>query len=292
MLSMVDAHINHLRGKLLGIGREQAVGLPFACGSIPTDGDLAPDLAARCSDITTPPYVLVDTYRQKQMGLWSHDRPPSRSGVGKEGLTETEELRLNRLLRSTAISTPPSVPVSPLPTSTWPASLSSQKTTAIQGGTSENPPRKVDAFQDGDWVGKRQGRRRRLLVDDPDCRGRPVELSGKTRAGRNSLSNTGKDVLEDLMGQDLASPAHGNYSATQQSGFRKNQSSSRDTSIGEGTSTTHGIIEQNEVGGGWKGMEGGRHASNDIEEDDLQDISDGGFHLGCWRRKYTSGEMR
>lgn len=28
------------------------------------------------------------------------------------------------------------------------------------------------------------------------------------------------------------------------------------------------------------------------EEDDLDDISDGGFHSGCWRRKYVRGEMR
>lgn len=28
------------------------------------------------------------------------------------------------------------------------------------------------------------------------------------------------------------------------------------------------------------------------EEDDLEDISDGGYHSGCWRRKYASGEMR
>lgn len=28
------------------------------------------------------------------------------------------------------------------------------------------------------------------------------------------------------------------------------------------------------------------------QEDDLEDISDGGFHTGCWRRKYIRGEMR
>lgn len=27
-------------------------------------------------------------------------------------------------------------------------------------------------------------------------------------------------------------------------------------------------------------------------DDDLEDISDGGFHSGCWRRKYASGEIR
>ncbi|CAM9546773.1 unnamed protein product, partial [Hapterophycus canaliculatus] len=28
------------------------------------------------------------------------------------------------------------------------------------------------------------------------------------------------------------------------------------------------------------------------DEDDLEDISDGGFHSGCWRRKYVRGDMR
>lgn len=28
------------------------------------------------------------------------------------------------------------------------------------------------------------------------------------------------------------------------------------------------------------------------DDDDLEDISDGGFHSGCWRRKYASGEIR
>lgn len=28
------------------------------------------------------------------------------------------------------------------------------------------------------------------------------------------------------------------------------------------------------------------------QEDDLEDISDGGFHSGCWKRKYVRGEMR
>lgn len=27
-------------------------------------------------------------------------------------------------------------------------------------------------------------------------------------------------------------------------------------------------------------------------KDNLEDISDGGFHSGCWRRKYASGEIR
>lgn len=36
---------------------------------------------------------------------------------------------------------------------------------------------------------------------------------------------------------------------------------------------------------------GGRDKDDD-EEDDLDDISDGGFHTGCWRRKYAQGEMR
>lgn len=28
------------------------------------------------------------------------------------------------------------------------------------------------------------------------------------------------------------------------------------------------------------------------QDDDLEDISDGGFHSGCWKRKYVRGEMR
>ena len=36
----------------------------------------------------------------------------------------------------------------------------------------------------------------------------------------------------------------------------------------------------------------GRRADPGREGDDLEDISDGGFHSGCWRRKYVRGEMR
>lgn len=35
-----------------------------------------------------------------------------------------------------------------------------------------------------------------------------------------------------------------------------------------------------------------RSIVDEEEEDDLDDISDGGFHSGCWRRKYVRGEMR
>lgn len=44
---------------------------------------------------------------------------------------------------------------------------------------------------------------------------------------------------------------------------------------------------------GWARTEPARGCNDGgDEDDDLDDIADGGFHRGCWRRKYASGEMR
>lgn len=152
--------------------------------------------------------------------------PAERSG-NEGGLTEVEDMRLNRLLRTSKSST-----------SSTPPPPSGEFTIGQRGTTNHG------------GSGGKTGNGDRLatvMTDHPV----PSVLAGGT-----------SDVCRELFG---TSPTPGN---------------------GDGS------------GNGWARGKDAFVATRrnrsfvDDEADDLDDISDGGFHSGCWRRKYIRGEMR
>lgn len=162
-----------------------------------------------------------------------HLSPAPAERSGNEGqLSEQEDMRLNRLLRSSGCSS-----------STTPTS--GERTTASIRHREESPNIRRDT--PGLSFTKGQGEPR-IDFDSP---------------GRTSASGASCGVSRELFGGS-PTPGCGGYGGSWRSRER-------------GTSFEAA-----------RGVPTGREE----REDDLEDISDGGFHSGCWRRKYVRGEMR
>eukprot|EP00903_Cladosiphon_okamuranus_P008157 g7856.t1 len=143
--------------------------------------------------------------------------PAERSG-NKDGLTEVEEMRLNRLLRasSASASTPP------------------------PSGATGTP--------------------------GPNARGCTLNANSGLRAMVEGDPETSFNLSGDVFG-----------------GIRD---ASRELF---GVSPTG---EARSFGNGSFGASCRIASCREEQEDDLEDISDGGFHAGCWKRKYVRGDMR
>lgn len=183
--------------------------------------------------------------------------PEQRSG---NGLTEMEDMRLTRLLRSSASSSLPASVlslvecISPMSGKRRAKCIGGNGTVVRPGGTNadnnnsgnlgEGTIERSDyVFPDGDG-----GTGNRFFPEDP--------LRGSGGVARKLFGDGLEGGSEDL-GID---------------GPGRRVSEAR---AGGKYTTTRGV---------------GPLAGED--EDDLEDISDGGFHSGCWRRKYVHGDMR
>lgn len=182
--------------------------------------------------------------------------PQQRSG---NGLTEMEDMRLTRLLRSTTSSSSP--PVSLHGESIAP--LAGQKRAKNSGGNSTIvPPGGIDSFnKDGSL---RKGISQRFASVMPDGVDGTEDLYFPE--GTNLSGNC--EVVCELFG---ASP-EGNSKGVGGNGQARRLGDAR-------------------ARGGYVTTRGGRSLAGE-DDDDLEDISDGGFHSGCWRRKYVRGDMR
>lgn len=184
-----------------------------------------------------------------------HQPPPTpRECSGNEdGLTEREDMRLNRLLRSSnssALSSPPPTPGDVMaPTSAHRrAELNEQRSITATPGVHNN------------GASGGEGSARRVGEGDAEHQYR-YAIGGATDGGISDLSRE----LFAVSPTDGTGRTSGNKLA-------RRLGKSRDNGVYTATSRFGSL-------------------AGDVE-DDLEDISDGGFHSGCWRRKYVRGEMR
>ena len=157
---------------------------------------------------------------------------PAEHSGNEGGLTELEDMRLNRLLRSTSCS----ASTTPLPSGALPTSSSTGHRGSLGRNDSPGPSETTDQVE--------------LATTDFGSR-------------RKTFAGGACGVSRELFGD---SP----------------------TPEGGGSGGSWRILEK---GASFEAMRG-VVSSREEQEDDLEDISDGGFHSGCWRRKYVRGEMR
>lgn len=254
MLATVVAHIGRLRAQLQ---QPPAIHVPRNAAAMGTTGD-----GDDATNTATPPMPL-----EHPRGVYPAARADgnSSSDGNSDGLTEVEDMRLNRLLRST-------INHSPSKSSSSRSSPSPGKMrrdcpgTATDSGYSNHHHRSGGGGEKGNAA------------------------STAARGGLRPRQHDG--VAEQMLGagdsvaikQPSLAPfeeEHGDFgrdamiSAAPNSGLRSSTAA---------TVTSGGGVrsEVGRNGGGGRGQ----------EEDDLADISDGGFHSGCWKRKYARGEMR
>ncbi|CAM9413844.1 unnamed protein product [Ectocarpus sp. 4 AP-2014] len=261
VLGQVEAHINALRAQL----KHETPGPD----SITANGGLNPGggvgLSSTPSGDTRMPGHSVSTAGAAETvevplpvetrGNYHHPPPTPRERSGNEdGLTEREDMRLNRLLRSrnsSALSSPPPTPGDVMaPTSAHRrAELNEQRSI-----TTATPGVHNNGTSDG------EGSARRVGEGDAEHQYR-YAIGGATDGGIRDLSR----------GLIAASPTDGTGRTS-----------------GDKLARRLGEARDN---GGYTATPRFGSLAGDVE-DALEDISDGGFHSGCWRRKYVRGEMR
>lgn len=257
VLGQVEAHINALRAQLKnetpGVSALNDDGGPYPRGEeesarFPSPGgrqrpghpavisETTATDEVRCEDgtainsgvkDTTAGTTAVPPLSMETRGNYHLSPIPTERSGNEGGLTEIEDMRLNRLLRtskSSASSTPPPPSGECM---TW------QRGAINDGGSGGMPG---------------SGDRLATVMADHQVGG--------------VLAGDIGDVSRELFG---TSPTPGN-------GDRGGTGWVREKNAFVASRRNRSII--------------------DDEEDDLDDISDGGFHSGCWRRKYVRGEMR
>ncbi len=249
VLGQVEAHISALRAQLkpetIGVSSLTDGGDGGCPSSPPTAtspnlGDAAGVVGTAVANDVVSPAVSGGSRDGANTGTASlsietrgnyHLSPAPAERSGNEGkLSELEDMRLNRLLRSSGCSS-----------STTPMSGGRKTLSTRHPGGSPNR---------GDAPGLSK-------MTDQGEPGIDFESPGRIPAGR------ARGVSRELFGGSPV-PECGGY------------------------------------GGSWQSWENGTSfeavrgelTGREDREDDLEDISDGGFHSGCWRRKYVRGEMR
>lgn len=282
VLGQVEAHINSLRAQLQvspnrgtpdGVGMKTE-GNPLSspgCSrrSVPTGAEAAAAAAATVGGAAQTP-----AHTEARAEHHVPRTPPSHDG-NEDGLTEMEDMRLNRLLRSTnpSLSSPIGMP-SPSSSSCLDRSTS-LSANRISGSDNETSP--VVRADEGDSHRRSntnltsQGRSR--LIHGSAVAGDEPGLADYLPSGDTPLFGM-EGVSRELF---RPSPKVEAGSSTRNSCFFGGEPSRRTGA---------------EVKGGGGVAVVGRGADLGREGDDLEDISDGGFHPGCWRRKYVCGEMR
>ena len=150
--------------------------------------------------------------------------PPAERSGNEDGLTEAEDMRLNRLLRASSPSAS-----APPPSGTLATPGAGKKGFLNAGGGNSDPKSRLRTMGEGD-------------------------------PGINS------DISGDFFGV-TCDPSRELFGA---SPFREAGSAGKVSFDVSGRTTS----------------------CRGEQEDDLEDISDGGFHSGCWKRKYVRGEIR
>lgn len=260
VLGQVEAHINALRAQLkhetpgpdsiTGNGGPNPGG-GVGVSSTPLGGSRMPEHSASAAGaaetVQTPlPVETRGNYHQPP------PTPRERSG-NEDGLTEWEDMRLNRLLRSSnssALLSPPPTPADVMaPTSARRrAELNEQRSIIATPGVHNN--------------GASGGEGSARIV----CKG---DAEREYRYAVGSAMDGGiSDLSRELF---AASPTDGTGRTSGDKRARR--------------------IREARDNGGYAATPRFESLAGEVE-DDLEDISDGGFHSGCWRRKYVRGEMR
>lgn len=280
----MEAHINSLRaqlqvspnrGTLDGVGMKIEEGMLSSMGSSRRSAPTGTEAAAVAAAATTteggtaPKPALTEARAKHHVPR----TPPSHDG-NEDGLTEMEDMRLNRLLRSTnsSLSSPIGMPS---PSSSCLDKHASLPASRTSGGDNETSPA-VQADEGGIHSHSNT---------NVTGQGRSGLIHGRAVAGDEPA------LINHLPGGDT--PSFGMEGVS-----RELFGPSPEVEAGSSrrNSCFFGGEPSRRTGAGVKGRGGvavvGRRADLGREGDDLEDISDGGFHSGCWRRKYVRGEMR
>ncbi|CAM9245340.1 unnamed protein product [Ectocarpus sp. 12 AP-2014] len=261
VLGQVEAHINALRAQLkhetpgpdsitgnggpnpgggLGLSSTPSGGARMPGHSVSTAG------AAETVEVPLP----VET-----RGNYHHPPPTPRECSGTEdGLTEREDMRLNRLLRSSKSS----ALSSPLPTSG-----------DVMAPTSAH--RRAELNE-----------QRSITTATPD-----VHNNGAS-GGEVSARRVGEGGTKHQYRYAIGDATDGGISDLSRELFAASPTDGTGRTSGDKLARRLGEARDN---GGYTATPRFGSLAGDVE-DDLEDISDGGFHSGCWRRKYVRGEMR
>ena len=319
VLGQVEAHINSLRAQLhispdrgapgnVGEKNEEKLCSSPGCGR--GGGPMAAAAAAAAAAAVaavgggaaekTP--ASVD-YRSKH---YVPRTPPGHDG-NEDGLTEVEDMRLNRLLRSTNSSSSFCSPVALLP-----SPFDKEKYPASRGG--ERYDEIGPVVHGGDMgIGRDDNG-----VGSPTAHGENGSGShNNTNASQGSRLVDGSTTAHSndfFHGSTTATdePAHANHflpgrgdtlpykkEDVSRKLFATSPEADRRSLWTNSTFVGGEPLRRSGAGAGAGAGAGkgavavaGRRSELGREGDDLEDISDGGFHSGCWRRKYVRGEMR
>ncbi|CAM9341411.1 unnamed protein product [Ectocarpus fasciculatus] len=261
VLGQVEAHINALRAQLKhetpGPDAITGNGGPDPSGGvgvslIPSGGSRVPEDSMSTAGATETAGIPPS---METRGNYHQPPPTLRERSGNEdGLTEREDMRLNRLLRSGNSS-----------------SLSS-------------PPPTLDDVMAPTSAHRREGpNEQRSIISTPGVRNNGA--SGGERSAR-MVGEGGPEhhqhryATGGAMEGGISDLSRELFAASPTDGTRRISGDKRARRVGEARDN-----------GGYAATPRFGSLAGDVE-DDLEDISDGGFHSGCWRRKYVRGEMR
>lgn len=200
--------------------------------------------------------------------------PPDHDG-NEDGLTEMEDMRLNRLLRSTnsSSSSPAGLPSSSSsPFADKDRPLFASRSSGRDHGTSSPAVHDDESGSHNHSTIASQSRSR--SIQGGTVGGDEPPAQHNYPPGGDTLPFGGERVSRELF---PPSPEAEAGSSRRNSCFFGGEPSRRQGVGGKGGAGVAVV---------------GRRVDPGREGDDLEDISDGGFHSGCWRRKYVCGEMR
>lgn len=284
VLGQVEAHINSLRAQLQV---SPSHGTPDAVGMKPGDSMWS---SPGCSQRSAPTRAgaaaaaaaAIDGAAQttgytETRSIHHVPRTPPVHDGNQDGLTEMEDMRLNRLLRSTNSSS--SSPVGlPTPSS---SSFSDKDrplfaSRSSGGGHGTSSPAVHDDGEGGSHNHSTiPSQSRSRSIQRSTAGGDEPPAQSNYPPGSATLPFGMEGVSRELF---PPSPEAEAGSSRRSSCFFGGEPSRRQGVGGKGGGAGVAVA-------GWR-------VDPSREGDDLEDISDGGFHSGCWRRKYVCGEMR
>ncbi|CAM9910956.1 unnamed protein product [Ectocarpus sp. 6 AP-2014] len=260
VLGQVEAHINALRAQLkhetpgpdsITGDRGPNPGGGVGLSSTPSGGTRMPGHSVSASGAAETVEVPLPV---ETRGNYHHPPPTLRERSGNEdGLTEREDMRLNRLLRSSnssALSSPPPTP--------------------------------------GDVMAPTSAHRRAELNEQQSITGTPGVHNNGVSRGEGPARRVGKGDAEHHYRYAIGGATDGGISDLSRELFAVSPTDGTGRTSGDKLARRLGEARDN---GGYTATPRFGSLAGDVE-DDLEDISDGGFHSGCWRRKYVHGEMR
>lgn len=202
---------------------------------------------------------------------------PETDGLEKrgKGLTDTEEMRLNRLLRATnSKNSTPDQGNEGL--DFWDVEDASHLTGDRTGSRNSTITGQVSGTigSSRDTTGYFSG------LDEPGSSAGAALMGEQGRRRETPLVGSGDGVSRELFASPTVDGRPMPRRATSDGGVVDSVPRTHATEA-PGTRVATGI-RPSPKDGRLKGA----------DDDNLEDISDGGFHSGCWQRKYAAGEMR